>query len=48
MECISETYFDSPISLNDKRNQLSGYNLIRADHPYSTKRSGVCIYCKES
>ena len=28
--------------------QFNGYNLIRADHPSNTKRSGVCIFYKET
>ena len=28
--------------------QIEGYNLVRADHPDNIKRSGVCIYYKES
>ena len=27
---------------------IEGCNLIRSDHPSNTKRSGVCIYYKES
>ena len=27
---------------------ISGYNLIRVDHPSNSKRGGVCIYYKES
>ena len=47
MICISETYLDSSISVDDKRIQLDGYNLIRADHPNKIKKGGVCIYYKE-
>ena len=36
--CISETYLD------DRDTLINGYNLIRAYHPSSNKRSGVCIY----
>ena len=41
---ISETYFDSSISVDDKRIQFVGYNLTRADHSSNIKRGGVCIY----
>ena len=44
--CLSETYLDS--STPDSLLEIEGYNLIRADHPDSIKRSGVCIYYKES
>lgn len=45
--CISETYFDNPLEAENNISIL-GYSLTRADHPSNTKRSGVCIYCKES
>ena len=34
--CISESYIDSTI-LEDKSFHLSGYNLLRADHPNNSK-----------
>ena len=46
--CISETYLDSTISSDNNDLNISGYNLIRADHPSNSKRDGVCIYYKES
>ena len=45
--CIIETYFDNPLEAENNISIL-GYSLTRADHPSNTKRSGVCIYCKES
>ena len=45
--CLSETFLDSSYSNNDPRLQLSGYSLVRADHPMDTQRGGVCIYYKE-
>ena len=45
--CLSETYLDSSYSSDDQRLQLSGYSLIRADHPSDVKRGGVCIFYKE-
>ena len=44
--CISETYLDLTISSDN--NNISGYNLIRTDHPSNSKGGGVCIYYKES
>ena len=41
---MSDTYFDSSISADDKRIQFVGYNLSRADHSNNTKTGGVCIY----
>ena len=46
--CVSETYLDSTISSDNNNVNISGYNLIRADHPSNSKRGGVCIYYKES
>ena len=44
--CLSETYLDS--SIPDNVLDIEGYRLVRADHPNNIKRSGVCIYYKES
>ena len=46
--CISETYLCSTISSENNNLNISGHNLIRADHPSNSKRGGVCIYHKES
>ena len=46
--CTSETYLDLTISSDNNNLNISGYNLIRADHPSNSKRGGVCIYYKES
>ena len=46
--CISETYLDSSVILDDKDIAIEGYNVVRADHPSNHKKGGVCIYCKES
>ena len=45
---ISEIYFDSSISVEDRIIQLDGYSLNREDHPSDTKGGGVCIHYKES
>ena len=44
--CLSETYLDSTVPLDDDSLVISGYNSIRFDHPSNTKRGGVCLYCK--
>ena len=44
--CLSETYLDSTVSLDDVHLVISGYDLIRSDHPSNTKRGGVCLYYK--
>ena len=40
--CISETYLDSSVSVDDTTLSLPGYNLVRSDHPCNIKRGGVC------
>ena len=45
--CLCETFLDSSYSNDDATLQLSGYSLVRTDHPMGTKRGGVCIYYKE-
>ena len=44
--CLSETYLDSTVLLDDDNLVIFGYNLIRSDHPSNTKRGGVCLYYK--
>ena len=46
--CITETYLDSPVSLDDKDIAIEGCNIVRAGHPSNHKKGGVCIYYKES
>ena len=43
---LSETYLDSTVPLDDDNLVISGYNLIRSDHPSNTKRGSVCLYYK--
>ena len=45
INCLSETYLDSTVPVDDDNLVVSGYNLIRSDHPCNTKR-GVCLYYK--
>ena len=45
--CLTETFLDSSYSNDDPRLQLTGYSLLRVDHPMNMKRGGVCIYYKE-
>ena len=44
--CLSETYINSSISPGDETLEISGYNLVRSDHPLNSKCGGVCIYYK--
>ena len=46
--CISESYLDSTVSLDDNCLSLNGYNVTHTDHPDNFKRGGVCMYCKEN
>ena len=36
--CISESYLDPPVPLDDNSLSLNGYNVTRADHPSNVKR----------
>ena len=44
--CLSETYVDSSVPVDDDNLQVPGYSSVRADHPSNTKRGGVLIYYK--
>ena len=42
--CISETYLDSSVSVDDTTLSLPGYDLVWSDHPSNIKR-GVVFAC---
>ena len=44
--CLSETYLDSSVLLDDNNVVIPGYNLVCSEHPSNTKRGGVCHYYK--
>ena len=44
--CLIETFLHSSLENDDDRISISGYNLLRTDHPSNTKRGCVCIYYK--
>ena len=46
--CISEPYLNSENFSSGDNLNVTGYNMIRADHPSGNRRGGVCICCKES
>ena len=46
--CLSETYLNSETLSNYENGNVSGYNLITADHLSNIQRGGVWIYFKES
>ena len=39
-------YLDSSIAPDDDNLEISGYSLVRSDHPSNNKRGGVCVYYK--
>ena len=41
--CLSETFLDSSISIDDDNLQIPGYSSVRADHLSNTKRGGVLL-----
>ena len=45
--CLSETYLDSTVASDDGNLEITGYNLVRSDHPANTKRGGVCLYYRK-
>ena len=42
--CLSETYLETSISIDEGSLIIDGYKLIFADHPSDTKRGSVYIY----
>ena len=46
--CLSETFLDSTIDLNDENININGYSILRADHPSNNKCGPVCIFFKQS
>ena len=46
--CISETFLDSSVAIDDSDLNFNGYNLMRSDHPSDVKRGGICIFYKET
>ena len=44
--CLSKTFLDSSISIDDESLQIPGYSSVRADHPSNTKCGGVPLYYK--
>ena len=44
--CILETFLASTTALDDENLELTGYNLLRADHASTSKKVGVCVYYK--
>ena len=45
--CLSETYLDSKTLPDDNNLDISGYKLVRSEHPSNSKLGEVWIYYKE-
>ena len=43
-----KTYLESTIQSDYDSLEISGYDLVRSDHPSNNKRGDVCIYYKVS
>ena len=43
--CLSQTYLDTSVASDDDNLEISGYSLVRSNHP-NNKRGGVCVYYK--
>ena len=44
--CLSKTYLDCSVLFDNDNLVIPEYNLVRSDHPFNTKRGGVCLYYK--
>lgn len=47
MICLSETFLDSSIFIDDNRLSMSNYLMMRADRPSNIKRGEVCLCLKD-
>ena len=45
--CLTETFPDSSVEIDDDRISIPRYNLLHADRPSNTKREGFCVYYKD-
>ena len=46
--CLSQTCLDSNTPFDDDNLEISGYTLVRSDHPSNTKRGSACLYYKNN
>ena len=46
--CLSEKYLKCSNSYDDDNLEISRYNLVRSDHPFSDKCGGVNVYYKNN
>ena len=47
INCLPETYLDSSVAPDDDNFEISGYSLVRSNHPANNKREGVCVCYKK-
>ena len=45
--CLTETFLDSSVLLEDTKLAIEGYKLFRCDHASNLRRDGVCLYFKD-
>ena len=46
INCLPEIYLDSSVTPDDDNFEISGYSLVRSNHPANNKREGVCVCYK--
>ena len=46
--CLSGRYLNSSLFSDNNNLSINDYKLARADHPVDLKKSGTCVYIKES
>ena len=46
ISCLWEAYLSFSYSPDDETLEISGYNLVRTDHPLNSKHRAVCILYK--
>ena len=46
--CLSETFLSPLVSSTLDSLNIDGYNIVRSNHPSSSKRGGMCCYFKGS
>ena len=46
--CISETFLNSETAFDDDKLKIEGYNIVRSDHLFNSRRGAVCVYYNQS
>ena len=47
ISCLTETFLDSSVLLEDTKPAIEGYKLFRCDHASNLRRDGVGLYFKD-